>query len=70
MAENRMADVARLFGKKINEEFIVDFDGEIYDCKFTEEGFKSCFIGDSLYDDDESLLETLILGDAMIVEAE
>ena len=65
---NRMEQVAALFGKKLDDAFMVDFDGVIFDCKFTEEGFKACFVGDSLYDDDESLLETLILGEAEIVE--
>ena len=65
---NRMADVAGMFKKGLNEPFVVDFEGETFECKFAETGFKACFIGDVFYNDDEVLLQCLILGEAVIVD--
>ena len=65
---NRMADVAALFGKKLGESFVVDYEGETLECRFAETGFKACILGDELMNDDEVILQCLILGKAVIVD--
>ena len=68
MAENRMADVAKMFGKELGEPFIIDLEGETFEGKFTEAGFKACFLGDEFCNDDEEMLHCLILGEAVIID--
>jgi hypothetical protein len=70
MAENKMAQVAQMFGKQLNEAFIARYDGILLDCRFTENGFESCPYGDEFYDDDADMMQFLILGEAEIVEDE
>lgn len=40
MAENKMAEVAWLFGKKLNEEFKIIYKGENYIAYFRNEGLR------------------------------
>ena len=68
MAENKMAQVAKMFNKQLNEAFIVRYDGILLDCRFTETGFEECVFGDEFYDDDADMMQCLILGEAEIVE--
>ena len=73
MAENKMAQVAALFGKKLGEEFTVqDFSGYRYDMKFTINGFY--VVPTDFHDDtpdwgwDNDLLEHMLTGKAVIVD--
>ena len=63
---NRMADVARLFGKKLDEEFIAVVGYEKVKCKFTNDGLKNeCF--DS-WGVSNTFLGCLLTGEAVIVD--
>ena len=62
---NRMADVAALFGKKLNEEFTVKYDDYKVNAVFTEDGF---YIPGSINVYDNVLLVRLLQGYAEIVE--
>lgn len=72
MNENKMAEVARLLGQKINTRFTVEYYGTKFDCKFfrrasgkcdftvlNEPEFSFCFT--------EQILFGLITGVAVIV---
>ncbi len=68
-AENRMADVAALFGKELGEEFMARLKvGFEINCKFTNEGFKQELVDGDWYDND-NFLRRLLTGEAEIVEA-
>jgi hypothetical protein len=65
MAENKMAEVAKLFGKKLGEEFKVKLTtGEVILCRFSEKRLwywqRDWFISDKV-------LVQLIVGEAVIV---
>lgn len=63
--QNKMAEVARLFGKKLGERFTVRYINCLYDCTFADCGF----IVYSAYDDfDVFLLQALLIGRAVIVD--
>lgn len=71
MAENKMEQVAALFGKKLGEEFIVKtrYKGDLK-CKFTNRGlyyFDECvhFWGNT----SSYILEDLLTGRVVIVDA-
>jgi len=69
MAENKMAQVAALFGKKLNERFTVRYDNCLFDCKFTDCGFISYGAYDNPYlDFDTFILQDLLVGRAVIVD--
>lgn len=71
MAENRMAEVARLFGKKLGEEFYIIIHNKKYIARFTVFGL-------SVLDESANpcewdlghsrLLECLMIGEAVIVD--
>ena len=63
MAENKMAEVAAVFGKKLNEPFKVKYLGDIHTAEFTGGGLKQSdyFIG---FD----MLHVLATGKAVIVD--
>lgn len=66
MAQNRMADVAAMFGKKLNQRFVVtNICGDYRPCIFCEEGLKTEAI-DGKYYIDNSLLGQLLVGHAYI----
>lgn len=65
MADNKMAEVAKMFGKKIGERFTVRHDNCLFDCTFADCGF----IVYGAYDDfDAFLLHYLLIGRAVIVD--
>lgn len=68
MIENKMKQVANLFGKKLCEDFTINFYGRLFDVTFDEDGLK--VFSDTLFEDELSrlLLEELIIGNAVIVE--
>ena len=67
MAENRMAEVARLFGKKLGERFTVKIDNQIYSCSFEEYGFNSYGAYENPYlSFDAFILQELLTGTAVI----
>lgn len=67
--ENKMAEVAKLFGKKLGEEFTVEHDHDRFDCEFGLCGF----IARGAYENpymafDCFILEDLLTGEAVIVD--
>lgn len=73
MAENKMADVAKILGQKINKRFTVEYCNTKFDCKFfkhasgkcdfrvlDEPEFSFCFT--------EQVLYALITGGAVVVD--
>lgn len=64
MAENKMAQVAALFGKKLNEKFKLRMSGyaEDYDAHFTAKGLVVTYFNypDALFE--------LLIGKAVIVD--
>lgn len=67
MAENKMEQVAAMFGKKLNEEFDVRYFGSISKARFTEYGFEEHFTTPGWWLNGE-LLHLLLTGQAVIVE--
>ncbi len=74
MAENKMEQVAKMFGKKLGEEFIIkrsfgfDFEGH-----FSEKGFEywgEDINGKCWYSDNGGLILDLLTGRAEIAEDE
>ena len=67
MIENKMKQIAKLFGKELNEDFTINFYGRLFDVTFDEDGLK--VFSDTLFEDELSrlLLEGLILGNAVII---
>lgn len=68
MAENRMTEVAALFGKTLGEEFVVVKEGFMYKVKFTEKDFRVMAPGMKHFSWNDTLLKDLITGQAEIVE--
>jgi len=72
MAENKMEQVAVMFGKKLGEEFKIKWEYlgiNIYDCRFEENGLFTHY--EEEYDDvyeDNDLLKMLLTGEAVIVD--
>jgi hypothetical protein len=70
MAENKMAEVAKLFGKKLGEEFTVkDKYKTEWHCKFTKRGL--LYLDKTFFDWQESgdyLLQFLLTGKAVIID--
>jgi hypothetical protein len=69
MAENKMAEVAKLFGKKLGEEFWAGIVGNKFmiKCRFTESGFQQTVVA-GLWHDNDAFLILLLTGRAKIVE--
>ena len=68
MAENKMAQVAALFGKKLGERFTVERDHDRFDCKFTLCGLAVYGAYENPYIDfDCFVLDDLLTGRAVIV---
>lgn len=68
MIENKMAEVAKLFGKELGERFKVKVNNQIYDCSFKEYGFDSYGAYENPYlDFDAFILQELLTGTAVII---
>jgi hypothetical protein len=69
MTENKMAEVARLFGKKLDKRFTFVYHGGTYDAKFTTAGL---WVFYDFIDFDEAyealMLKELLTGEAVIVD--
>jgi hypothetical protein len=69
MGENHMAEVAKIFGKKLGEEFaVIDKYKTEWHCKFTKNGLM--YLDKTFFDWQESgdyLLQFLLTGGAVIV---
>lgn len=69
MAENKMAEVAAMFGKKLGERFTVKRDHDRFDCEFSTCGFMARGAYENPYMDfDCFILEDLLIGKAVIVD--
>ena len=70
MAENKMAQVAQMFGKRLGEKFKIKYLGDIHTVVFTVDGLKQgdYYVGGYLIDFDA--LHVLLTGLAEIVEDE
>jgi len=70
MAENKMAEVAKLFGKKLGEEFtLMSKYKDKIDCKFTKRGLM--YLDKNFFDwqvSGDILLTDLLTGKAVIVD--
>jgi len=67
MAENKMEQVAALFGKKLGEQFYMKINRNIYTVKLTRQGLKAL----TNYNAWESInlhLSKLLTGEAVIVD--
>ena len=64
MIKNRMAEVAAMFGKKLNEPFKISYLGDNHSIVFREDGTHQ--LND--YPIDFDLLHVLLTGQAEIVE--
>ena len=68
---NRMADVAKMFGKDINERFTVKWGGRRYDMIFSLYGITIYYDFIDFEDAIEAmLLRALITGEAVIIDNE
>lgn len=65
MAENKMAEVARLFGKKLDEEFEIRYKDENYIAYFRNEGLRVRGLFCLTWD---NALVALLTGRAVIVD--
>ena len=69
MAENKMEQVAAMFGKKLGERFTVERDYDRFDCEFATCGFVTYGAYENPYMDfDGLILEDLLTGRAVIVD--
>ena len=65
MAENKMEQVAALFGKKLGEEFKLRYKGKIYRAYFHKSGLRVRALYHAFHD---SVLIELLTGEAVIVD--
>ena len=72
MAENRMAEIASMFGKKLMERFTIQDkrNGDKYGARFTVAGLDVCGAENPFLDLDCYFLEGLLIGSFEIVEGE
>jgi hypothetical protein len=68
MAENKMQQVAALFGKKLGERFQIIRYGDRYDARFLERGFEVYGLENPYVDMDSFVLMDLLTGRAEIME--
>lgn len=64
---NRMADVAALFGKKLDEDFTAVIWDSVVECRFTNGGLE-IKLDNGLYRNNGNWLSCLLTGEAEIVE--
>ena len=68
MSDNKMAEVAKLFGKRLGERFTVERAHDRFDCEFSTFGFMARGAYENPYMDFECfILEDLLTGRAVIV---
>ena len=68
MAENKMADVAKLFGKKLDEEFIIAVRQVEYVALFSHDGLEIFDTSCDFWMVDYEILGDLLTGKAVIVD--
>lgn len=69
MNENKMAEVAAMFGKNLGERFAVVLNGEVISCQFTKYGLNTYGTYENPYIDlDKFVLADLLTGEAVIVD--
>jgi hypothetical protein len=68
MNENKMEQVAAMFGKELGKRFTVNFYNRLFDVAFDKSGLR--VFSDEIFEDELSrlLLEGLIIGNAVIVD--
>jgi hypothetical protein len=69
MAENKMEQVAAMFGKKLGERFTIAIRGARYGAIFTQAGLDLAGAENPFLDLDVYFLEALLTGEAEIVGA-
>jgi len=67
MAENKMEQVAQMFGKKLNEDFKAVIWDSVMECRFTKGGLE-IKQDNGLYRNNGNWLSCLLTGEAEIVE--
>ena len=68
MVENKMEQLAKLFGKQLGERFIVERDHDRFDCRFMQHGLETFGVYENPYMSfDVFILEELLTGRAVIV---
>lgn len=67
MNENRMAEVAKLFGKKLFDTFHVISDSDFVSARFSPYGFE-WFDEHCIWNKNGELLNKLLIGQAVIVD--
>jgi hypothetical protein len=70
MAENKMEQVAAMFGKRLGERFCITRYGDRYDAIFLEHGFEVYGLENPYVDMDSFVLMDLLTGWAEIMEDE
>lgn len=65
--ESKMALVAEMFGKKLNERFTISRHGHKYDARFFSEGFEVLGLENPYVDTDPFVLMDLLIGEAEIM---
>lgn len=66
MAENKMEQVAAMFGKKLGERFMVNIRGTKYDARFLGRGFEVIGAENPYVDIDAYVLFDLLAGYAEV----
>lgn len=66
MAENKMAEVAAMFGKRLKERFTVNIRGTRYEARFLERGFEVYGVENPYVDIDAYVLFDLLAGYAEV----
>jgi hypothetical protein len=70
MADNKMEQVAAMFGKELKERFCIIRYGDRYDARFLERGFEVYGLENPYVDMDSFVLMDLLTGRVEIVEDE
>ena len=71
MAENKMEQVAAMFGKRLGERFTVERHGERFDCAITRYGIDCFTVYENPYIEfnvSAFILYDLLTGEAVIVD--
>lgn len=68
MAQNKMADVAHLFGKELGEHFCVSCCNTRFLLKFTSDGLWVFDDSWGHWNGEDGMLEALLRGEAVIVD--
>lgn len=70
MTENKMAQVAEMFGKKLGERFTINRYGHQYEARFFSEGFEVYGLENPYVDTDPFVLMDLLIGEAEVEDEE